>query len=302
MWTPSSPPPELTLALTATPTKDNSPVIEMAYSVESSEEGVFSIPTNTRYNAEGQFSYNHLGQAVQVTDGSSTRTCGYNNCSKAESCPYTQHLETLSLKARAEYGKERVSMKKLLSIASILTALAGTASAAPYYLPSPQYGALTPYDMQPVYAIDAIYAVGDGEMLDTWGVRGSFNLYNDAEGTFRHQFNVGVGYECGEDKIDSINTEIYLIPVTAGYDLNIELTDGILLTIGGKAGYSMGKIKDDEGYSDNIDGFTFRVGGGLKVQCSEAVYIRAGYEFGRTFTDDDNFGQHIISVGVGCQF
>lgn len=50
----------------------------MAYSVESSEEGVFSITTNTRSNAEGQFSYNHLGQAVQVTDGSSTQTCGYN--------------------------------------------------------------------------------------------------------------------------------------------------------------------------------------------------------------------------------
>ena len=34
-------------------------------------------------------------------------------------------------------------MKKLLSIASILAVLAGTASAAPYYLPAPQGGALT---------------------------------------------------------------------------------------------------------------------------------------------------------------
>lgn len=192
-------------------------------------------------------------------------------------------------------------MKKLLSIASILAVLAGTASAAPYYLPSPQPGALTPYDMQPVYAIDAIYAVGDGDMMDTYGVRGSFNLYNDAEGTFRHQFNVGVGYECGDDKIDKIDTDIYLVPITAGYDLNIELADDIFLTIGGKAGYTMGEIEAD-GESDNIDGFTFRVGGGLKVQCSDAVYVRAGYEFGRTFTDPDNFGQHIISIGIGCQF
>lgn len=192
-------------------------------------------------------------------------------------------------------------MKKLLSIASILAALVGTASAAPYYLPSPQPGALTPYDMQPVYAIDAIYAVGDGDMIDTYGVRGSFNLYNDAEGTFRHQFNVGVGYECGDDKIDKIDTDIYLVPITAGYDLNIELADDIFLTIGGKAGYTMGEIETD-GESDNIDGFTFRVGGGLKVQCSDAVYVRAGYEFGRTFTDPDNFGQHIISIGIGCQF
>ena len=40
-------------SLTATPTKDNSPMVEMAYSVEATDEGVFSITTNTRYNAEG---------------------------------------------------------------------------------------------------------------------------------------------------------------------------------------------------------------------------------------------------------
>ena len=42
-----------TLALVDTPTKDNSPVAEMAYSVESAEDGVYSVTTQTRYNAEG---------------------------------------------------------------------------------------------------------------------------------------------------------------------------------------------------------------------------------------------------------
>ena len=42
-----------TLALATTPTKDNSPVVEMAYSVESAEDGVYSVTTQTRYNAEG---------------------------------------------------------------------------------------------------------------------------------------------------------------------------------------------------------------------------------------------------------
>ena len=42
-----------TLALSSTPTKDNSPVVEMAYSVESAEDGVYSVTTQTRYNAEG---------------------------------------------------------------------------------------------------------------------------------------------------------------------------------------------------------------------------------------------------------
>ncbi len=43
-----------TLALSDTPTKDNSPVIEMAYSVESAEDGVFSVTSQTRYNATGE--------------------------------------------------------------------------------------------------------------------------------------------------------------------------------------------------------------------------------------------------------
>ena len=43
-----------TLALSATPTKDNAPVVEMASSVESAEDGVYSVTTQTRYNAEGQ--------------------------------------------------------------------------------------------------------------------------------------------------------------------------------------------------------------------------------------------------------
>ena len=43
-----------TLALESTPTKDNSPVVEMAYSVESAEDGVFSVTTQTRYNAAGE--------------------------------------------------------------------------------------------------------------------------------------------------------------------------------------------------------------------------------------------------------
>ena len=43
-----------TLALADTPTKDNAPVLEMAYSVESAEDGVYSVTTQTCYNAAGQ--------------------------------------------------------------------------------------------------------------------------------------------------------------------------------------------------------------------------------------------------------
>ena len=43
-----------TLALSDTPTKDNSPVVEMAYSVESMDDGIYTVTTQTRYNAEGE--------------------------------------------------------------------------------------------------------------------------------------------------------------------------------------------------------------------------------------------------------
>ncbi|MBQ3548762.1 MAG: RHS repeat protein, partial [Oscillospiraceae bacterium] len=43
-----------TLALSNTPTKDNSPVSEVAYAVESAEDGVYSVTTQTRYNVAGE--------------------------------------------------------------------------------------------------------------------------------------------------------------------------------------------------------------------------------------------------------
>ena len=43
-----------TLALSNTPTKDNSPVVEMAYSIESADDGVYGITTQTSYNTESE--------------------------------------------------------------------------------------------------------------------------------------------------------------------------------------------------------------------------------------------------------
>ncbi len=42
-----------TLALSDTPTKDNSPVVEMAHGAEAMDDGIYSVTTQTRYNAEG---------------------------------------------------------------------------------------------------------------------------------------------------------------------------------------------------------------------------------------------------------
>ena len=43
-----------TIALSDTPTKDNSPMVEFDYTVKSLDDGVYSVSSWTRYNAEGQ--------------------------------------------------------------------------------------------------------------------------------------------------------------------------------------------------------------------------------------------------------
>ncbi len=208
-------------------------------------------------------------------------------------------------------------MKKLLSIATLLGALAGAASAAPYVLPSPQPGALTPYDWQPVYAIEGLYSIAqDGDAPNACGVRGSFNLYNTGEGSFRHQWSLNVAAQWGSDDVTYTDgykedIDLFILPVTAGYTLNMELTDKVMLYVGAKAGYAWSNYEvSGEGYSDDdsAGGFTYSVGGGLKFQCSDAIYAHVGYEFGRSYLDYDMdgkdyiYGAHTISLGIGCQF
>ena len=66
------------------PTKFNCPVVEIAYSVESTETGVFCITINTRYNAEGnplgsmhKSLISYLSNAVESKNITiDERTCG----------------------------------------------------------------------------------------------------------------------------------------------------------------------------------------------------------------------------------
>ncbi len=227
-------------------------------------------------------------------------------------------------------------MKRFLPIIPLLGALAGTASAAPYVLPSPQYGALTPYDWQPVYALEGLYSFAQHKhMPDTCGLRGSFNLYNRAEGSFRHQFDINVAAAWGNDDVPltrympklatellnhRADLDLFLLPCTLGYNLNIELLDELQLYLGGKAGYawSHGKLKasgttrdgqhSSFSHSHSDGGFTFSVGGGLKLQCSDVIYVNAGYEFGRSYLNyhleggKSTYGTHTIFLGVGRRF
>ncbi len=208
-------------------------------------------------------------------------------------------------------------MKRILSTISLLAALAGTASAAPYVMPPNQYGALTPYDIQPAFGIEALYSIAQEDNTpDSYGVRGSFNMYDSGEGTFRHQFNLNVAALWGSDDIvyeDGFkeDVDLFLVPVTMGYNLNIALSDNVFLYLGAKAGYAWARTEySSEEFSDGTDGngFTYSVGGGLKIQCSSTTYVHVGYEFGRSYLDyndgyeDDVYGAHTISLGISTTF
>lgn len=210
-------------------------------------------------------------------------------------------------------------MKKVLSLVAILAALAGTASAAPYYLPQPAGGALTPYDIQPVYSLEGVYNFVQ-DAPDTYGARLNLSLYSSDEGTVRHQFTISAGYEYGRDTysmgIYDYKADMERIPVTVGYDINIALTDYLLLDLGAKIGYAEGVAEISysapeeiagERVTEHMGGFTYGLGAGIKVQFSESVHVKLGYEFGRTFFKHYgdrslNINQHSLVVGVGCLF
>lgn len=192
-------------------------------------------------------------------------------------------------------------MKKLIATSAILAALAGTASAAPYVLPSQQTGALTANDVQPVYSLDAVIALGDGaDVADMYGPRLALNLYNDHNDTFTHAFNISLSALWGSEDEYGYDIDYFMLPLTIGYDLNIEVTDNLDFYVGGKAGYAW--LDADSRYFDDSDsGFTWGVGAGFRYYFSENIHARLGYEFSRTYTDVP-FGQHSILIGVGCRF
>lgn len=195
-------------------------------------------------------------------------------------------------------------MNKFLSMTTVLSALSATA--APYYTAVPAGGELTPYDMQPVYTLEALYSAGENKGdPDMWGMRGSFNLYSNAFDTIRHQFNLNIAPEWGTMNTEHEDADCFLMPLTAGYDLNLEIAEDVFFYMGGKAGYGWMQLDTHHGNQDG-GGFSWSVGAGLKFQCSKDVYVKAGYEFGRThFSHGDlngNIGTHTFSLGVGCTF
>ncbi len=203
-------------------------------------------------------------------------------------------------------------MKTLLSTLGLLAALAGTASAAPYVLPSSQAGNLTMNDWQPVYAIEGIAAMSaEDDGTDMWGPRFSLGIYSASEGDFSHEFNLSVAALFGSTDVTDIvlgeeSMDSQLIPVTVGYDLYINVVGDLYLDLGANVGYSFGSATIDKwNVDETANAATFSVGAGLLFKPSEDIYVKLGYEYGRTYFDRKEGGilsQHMITLGIGCQF
>lgn len=206
-------------------------------------------------------------------------------------------------------------MKTLLTTTTMLATLASSVSAAPYVLPSQQPGALTRYDIQPVYSLDFLYGIADDRHCpDVYGPRLSFNLYNDLEGDFLHQFNINVAALWGSkdhtatDLLYTYHYDVntFLLPITLGYDLNINIVENLYFYMGGKAGAAIGRMHG-HGDSEAVAGFHWSAGAGLKYYFSDRIYARVGYEYARSYLDLSSFGpsdlgQHTIVVGAGLRF
>ena len=200
-------------------------------------------------------------------------------------------------------------MKKALIY---LTALCCSASAAPYYLPTPAAGALTAADWQPTWRIDALYGFGARHTPDTSGFRTGLELYSNRNSGIRHQFGFCVAPQWGTGSHtyhgEPIHQSLCTIPLTFGYTLNIGLEEDVFLFLGGKAGWATGYYKENSPTrrdSGSCHGFTFSAGGGIKLQCSDRIYFHFGYDFARTYSNkkfESTIGQHIISTGFDWQF
>ena len=208
-------------------------------------------------------------------------------------------------------------MKKTLIA---LLALAGIAAAATEETITLQPAPQTACTLQPEFGIEYLYGHADcSDEMDTQGIRASIGTTLNTNSAFSHTFSLNLGYDWG-DKADivngdSANLEENKTTITLGYDLNYALTDKVTLYVGAKAGYATCELELSRparnfAAKEDLEGFTYSVGGGVKYQITENVHLKAGYEFNRSYlghigpNKEENYLPcvHVFSVGVGYKF
>lgn len=206
-------------------------------------------------------------------------------------------------------------MKKTLIA---LLALAGIAAAGTEETITLQPTPQTACTWQPEFSLEYLYGHADcSDEMDTQGIRASIGTTLNTNSAFSHTFSLNLGYDWG-DKADivngnSANLEENKTTITLGYDLNYALTDKVTLYVGAKAGYATGELEltaRNFAVKEDLEGFTYSVGGGVKYQITENVHLKAGYEFNRSYlghigpNQEENYLPclHVFSVGVGYKF
>ena len=203
-----------------------------------------------------------------------------------------------------------------------LLALAGVAVAGTNEEVITMPEAKTACTLKPEFGIEYLYGHADhtGE-VDTDGVRASIGTTLNTNSAFSHTFSLNLAYEWGDTSeshgqdgsghLDETKTAI-----TLGYDLNYAITDKFKVFVGAKAGwsfcdYEFSVPKHNFKWEQEMDGFTYSVGAGIKYQVTESISVKAGYELNRTYYGECGPAEarhniipclHVISVGVGYKF
>ena len=224
----------------------------------------------------------------------------------------------------------RADMKKSCALFAILALLTTGASAAPragapatpsVSLDTQRY---SEHDSASYLGADAVYTIaGEREHPDIYGCRMSYNLYDNDHDRVRHMFNVNLTMQKGTETCTKAggfsnwhvpgytppyDIELTILPITAGYDLNLAITDKTMFFCGVKAGLAIAKVEisgHGQEHKDNSIGITYAFGAGLRYQCNEFLMLRLGYELSQMYLDHiagNNYLGHSFLLGAGCSF
>ncbi len=207
-------------------------------------------------------------------------------------------------------------MKKTLTFLSLMgamatSAVAGTVAIAPVPAPTP---APVPA-WEPAVGVEMLCAIGDQNGVpNMWGPRFSYSLTKSVSDTVAHEFNAGLGLLWGSEANDGLNTRVFEMPLTIGYNFNYSVCDKTAVYAGAKLGLNYMDVNArwaGAGYlvkdAEATWGWQWAVGAGVKYELSQQMDLILGYEFTRVYSDfyshpDIAIGYHVINLGVIYSF
>ncbi|MFI3243761.1 MAG: outer membrane beta-barrel protein [Akkermansia sp.] len=207
-------------------------------------------------------------------------------------------------------------MKKTLTFLGLMgamatSAVAGTVAVAPTPAPTP---APVPA-WEPAVGLEMLCAIGDQNGVpNMWGPRFSYSLLKAANEKVTHEVVAGLGLLWGSECDTGLNTRVFEMPLTVGYNYNYAVCDKTSVYAGAKLGLNYVDVNYRMDFGNGVGkesdatwGWQWSVGTGIKYELTQQMDLILGYEFTRVyadFYDTDNMavGYHVINLGVQYSF